>query len=243
MMKKTSCFSTTLLCGLLLSCFLLAGCGSQQLDKVDIEMKEISTEITADNGVVLMEISSTYPVLSAEKESTVLTKLNQQFQQTAEDYVQAAANDTQVITGAAQMYQENPENFVPYYFHHTAEVTYNQKGIFSLIWNNSFYTGGAHPNLNSLAENYDLNTGELLSLGDLLDMDNDKAYELVEQRYQGVIQTNSEDFFPDAAQYLTEHLPSIQFYMAPEGPTVFFQVYEVAPYAAGRVDIIIGGDN
>ena len=109
-----------------------------------------------------------------------------------------------------------------------------------MLWSQYSFLGGAHGYTAYDGETYDLNTGEPLSLGDLLDMKDDKAYELVEQRYQGVLQVHPEDFSENASQFVSEHIREIEYYLDADGVNVFFQVYDVAPYAAGRIDIIIG---
>lgn len=244
-MKKTArqILFTIFCC--LLSLTLLCSCGQQQpqVETVEVSMEELTQNVETEDGVLLMTVKAVYPVLTASVESELIPEFNQLFKERAEQYVQGVLNtylQEEAEDNVIQYYLNNSENFLPYGFEFSAEVTYQQDGLISLLWSQYSFLGGAHGYTAYDGETYDLNTGEPLSLGDLLDMKDDKAYELVEQRYQGVLQVHPEDFSENASQFVSEHIREIEYYLDADGVNVFFQVYDVAPYAAGRIDIIIG---
>ena len=229
----------------LLTATLFCSCGKQQphLETVEVTMEEIAQNVETEDGILLMTVKAKYPVLTADVESELIPEFNQLFQERAEQYVQGVLA-TYLQEGAEdniiQRYLQLGDKFQPYGFEFSAETTYQQNGIISFLWSQYSYLGGAHPYTAYDGETYDLNTGEPLSLGDLLEMKDDKAYAMVEQRYQGVLQAHPDDFFPEASQFVSEHIQEIEYYLDADGVNVFFQVYDVAPYAAGRIDIIIG---
>lgn len=244
MQKKTKQLLFTIL-GCLLVATLLCSCGTEQprVETVEITMEELSQHVETEEGVLLLDVKASYPILTASVESELIPEFNKLFKERAEQYIQGVLNTylaEDAEDNVIQRYADLGEHFSPYVFIFSADITHQQDGLLSLLWNQYSYIGGAHGYTAYDGETYDLNTGEPLSLGDLLDMKDDEAYALVEQRYQGVLQAHPKDFYSEASQFVSENIQNIEYYLGADGVNVFFQVYDVAPYAAGRIDIIIG---
>ncbi len=133
----------------------------------------------------------------------------------------------------------------------TYEVTLHDHDVLSLVLHNYSYTGGAHPNQNTEAINLDTTTGELLTAEDLILVDNLQAFFQVEA--QKLLDEKRDVLYPEAADELQALINShpnswssaqmevfgqfSDFYITPSAVVVFYNAYDIAPYAAGDVEV------
>jgi len=218
-MKKNIRFLlTALLCCILNSVFLFA-CSQQQpqVNSVEFTTETLSEQIETEDGKLLLTVEASYPIFTTDVESEIISEFNQRFKEKAELYLQEIL-ETYLQDGSAdnvmQFYLANQEHFQSYGFALSPEVTYQQNGILSMIWSQYSYLSGAHGYTAFDGETYDLNTGELLSLGDLLEMKDDEAYKMIEQRYQGVLQAYPDNFYPESAAFVSENIQNIEYYLS-----------------------------
>lgn len=131
----------------------------------------------------------------------------------------------------------NPTSYFIYYSSEQMEVRRADKKVFSVIDHQTSYSGGAHGYYGNLCYNYDPVTGKLLTLDDIVKDKSrfkekvvEKLAELPENRgvypdYTDIIDSYNDDDFILNITY--------------EGVEVFFNPYEVGPYAAGMISVII----
>ena len=121
----------------------------------------------------------------------------------------------------------------------TGEVLYQSPDIVSIGLKNFSYTGGAHPNSYFDLLNFDLREKKMLQLGDLI---NDLAsFEtIVEKHFRKYHQLdekadfNKAGFFWDGAFSLPAN-----YALKEEGIYLYYNKYEVAPYAVGATELLI----
>jgi len=131
-------------------------------------------------------------------------------------------------------------NSARHFFQYSAfsrhEVKYNKDGILSLVQTFYTYTGGAHGMTLLDAVNLDLVNQKELTLADILpELERQKAVILAEINRQIAI---------DPSQYFMDYLPvdylnEDNFYLTEEGLVIFYQLYEIAPYASGIQEFVI----
>lgn len=204
--------------------FLAAGCGDkdvQTLASVDVAQQE--STLTTEAG---QTVSLSYPVVSATTNSAdvdkMLEKLNAQFQQDAEAFVQQVADEFGSVAGDAV-------------FAYHAEVRYNAKGMLSVVQMEDF----AGEKYLQYAATYSLGSGDKMTLGELLDMKESKAEATVIQQFGGVVQSDPATFHADAAEYIKKHLDEVQYYRYDEGLGVFCQPGTIAPESTGVLEMVI----
>lgn len=130
------------------------------------------------------------------------------------------------------------------YSYYTADtITRLDSRIFSMTVYYSSYTGGAHPNNTQEAKNFNLATGELLSLSQVLLPEGQDA---LETKILDWLRTKASDFglFEDYQSVVTSKFQSsvlkeqtTAWYFSDNGLVVFFNPYDITPYAAGVVKI------
>lgn len=116
-------------------------------------------------------------------------------------------------------------------------------GVLSLLGSYASYSGTPHPEKNYLSVNYDLVTGNVLTLSDILtaETSTDTLYPLIIQGlnlqkdekflYEGFEDTVKEQFVRNTAWYFSQ-----------TGLCFYFSPYEIAPYASGLITIEIPYD-
>lgn len=133
-----------------------------------------------------------------------------------------------------QEYLEHLGSEIKYSANTEFEVMYNQDGVLSIVMLFYEYTGGAHGHTYQQSLNYDLVSEKEIVLTDL-QIPHVKQVFLEEINRQ--IEDHREDFFDDAVP--VESLKETDFYLTDKGIVIFYQLYEIAPYAAGIQEFLI----
>ncbi|OXS26513.1 MAG: hypothetical protein BI182_02040 [Acetobacterium sp. MES1] len=121
----------------------------------------------------------------------------------------------------------------------TAAITYNNNNIISVTQEQYRYNGGAHGNSELTAHSFGTRTGDELLLGDLLAIPDSQISAKLTAEFQQL--KNSDPNYSDIdltaiASKLGANSP---YYLTTTGVCVFFNPYEVAPGALGRVELLI----
>jgi len=203
---------------LILVALLVTGCGGESvaLDSVDVEMHQESCMA----GDVSVELS--YPVVSSSEDAGQLVeKLNQQFRNDAEDFVNLVA----------EQYADAQANES---FSYQADVLYNQDGMISVVQGQR-----CGDDYFQYAATYSLTDGEKMTLGELMDMKEARAEETVIKQFGGIIQSYPDAFHADAAEYVNSHIDEVQYYRYSEGLGVFFPVGTIADAEMGVQEMVM----
>ncbi len=131
----------------------------------------------------------------------------------------------------------------------TAHVSRLDEKVFSVIYQDSNFTGGAHGSYGAVAYNFDMSTGERLTLDQLSeDPEEFSAYlvgvmlEMAEADEDEYFSQRIEDsFLPEGGreEAFGNLLRDGSWYFDREGMVVSSTLYELGPYAAGTVDFHI----
>ena len=158
--------------------------------------------------------------------------------------VDAARLDAESIMNAAQNDYTPEITWHPYYY----EILYSPKridhNILSLFGTQNSYSGSTHGSLSCVTANYDLSTGDVLTLGSILHMDANKD-DIIRLVIQKLDEHASEyrlfDGYKDGVYSRLggdENLYE-DFFFTTTGLNFFFTPYEIAPYSAGIITVEI----
>ncbi len=121
-------------------------------------------------------------------------------------------------------------------FHqYQAMVTYdvkNKGNILSLVFKYYQYTGGAHGLTSVVSYNLDTDTGKDISLKDFLNRTN-LNIDQVKEKIVSEIGANPNNYFPDAIETI-RNKNNLSYYVKDYNLFIYFQSYDIAPYAAGN---------
>lgn len=170
--------------------------------------------VTKSNSNADIEIQ--YPTISGLTDEAQKA-INAVLKQKADNFAAASEEQASKRDGSVERKYEFIQNYV---------VTFNREGVLSIVIDQYSYTGGAHGGTFREGLTFSLKNGKRLELGDLL-----KAAPNYKQTLDKLLKerTKKEDFAIDSAGLKDKP----DFYIKEGGLAIFYQQYEIAPYAAG----------
>ncbi|MBW7476896.1 DUF4163 domain-containing protein [Paenibacillus oenotherae] len=208
----------------------------------DAKAKVISIQPIIENDLKLVgklledasefgEVTVQYPQLEGFADKAVQDKINEVLKAEAEEYFQSGQELMVDYEGyAAEMGDEIP----PMAFDVSYSVTYNEKNRLSLQYNIYEYSGGAHGMYDYQPHNFNLETGEEITL---------KEAALGNENYIGIINEAVKKGIKEQDLYLLSPFETIapdqRFFIRGDSIVVFFGLYEYTPYAAGMPEFSI----
>ena len=155
----------------------------------------------------------------------------------------AQADAESILNSAKNDYTPNAP-WVPYFYQIIYSPTRIDHGVLSLFGAQNSYAGGMHGSKSCVAANYDLLTGDVLTLGSIMHMDADKEdfIEIIINKLEDV----KEEYYlyDDYKEGVRSRLDGDEnlyedFFFTTTGLSFFFSPYEIAPYASGIITVEI----
>ena len=169
---------------------------------------------------------------------------NLTVQQAADSFTNRYTREYQTNLAPLYAQDRSDESKRQWYEYHYAVTTHTQAGrddIVVYIADVDYYEGGAHGITQQLVMNFDPDTGEQLTLKKVFVPGAEtRLTELLLQRLMDMHDVNSvealraKDFL-----YSMDMFPSENFIMGTDELTFIYNIYEIAPYAAGRTEITL----
>lgn len=183
----------------------------------------------ADDSLAYIEIE--YPVIKTQNkkvEEKINNFLKNEFTVSIEWYESILSSD-----------EERPEHLgkIPYEFNTAYDVKLNTTKIFSVCLNHYEYTGGAHGNFFASCFNINLNTGDQITLQNLLRRNSlNELSEIVSDKILEMFEAETlveAGLFDDVLIIEWDQ----DFYLTPNSLVVQFDPYEIAPYYMGDIEV------
>lgn len=217
------------------SCIILgvSVCAHEALEPHKItDDRVIYSAIQAGNYV-----SFEYPILTEMEgySSDVIEAVNQKFREDAESRAESEAAGYEET---AQWYIEEGRDDLAdaLTYEVTCDSVYILNHAYSVMQNHYTYSGGAHGYAWKEGHTYDMNTGELMSMGEILGCSEEIAKEAVVLAYYddiiGQVEFITEDSIRDAFE-------DMEYWFDEEGLRVSIAQYIVASYAAGPQEVLV----
>ena len=148
-----------------------------------------------------------------------------------EAYIANCQNEVTTEYNDLQSSGEELFTNLQHYIDLSFNVTLNENKLLSFTLNESSYEGGAHPNYNSIAINADRESGELIRLEFAFTPEH--MADLMALEKTKLLAEHGEDLYPD----ILDERQTISFYLTPTALVTFYSPYEIAPYAAGPIEV------
>ncbi len=154
-------------------------------------------------------------------------KISKLFQMAMVDYEHSIANHFPI---------HRYEAYISY------TVTYNQNCALSIYFDQYEYTGGAHGLTTRTSDTWDLQRSRRMQLDDFFpNRDDDKEFLIT--RINQMIKNQAADenymYFDPYEQLVSDSFKKNSFYLTTDGLVIYFQQYDIAPYAAGMPSFLI----
>ena len=198
----------------------------------------ISEEMKYDD-VTVLNYRIEYPEFVSDNYKKSIRAVNQFYKGEA----LALQNNfrTKLYRMAVEQYLDDIKNGFPVHVFEalqTFEVTYNKACIISLYFDNYRYTGGAHGLTVRTSQTWNLKTGKMLKLRELYKCsDNYKSY--IKKKIIEQIRENPDIYFENYEELVEQTFDVNNFYCTPQGVVVYFQQYDIAPYASGIREFLL----
>jgi hypothetical protein len=191
-----------------------------------------------EDGTLLLEAKITVPQLENPENMEGIAAINRYYEEFAKEFMAYAVGKGRL--GAQEERDSAREagfDFHTHRYESAAEIYYNGNNLLSVLRTDFEFTGGAHPMHYRSAATFDITTGEKLGLADILGGSTEEALERVFDLVQAQIEERegssgfyyNESYREDLRAYYGEE----DFYLTGDGLAFYYQLYALAPYAAG----------
>lgn len=202
-----------------------------ELDSVEYNIQRMDMSVSNSNGEKMADLYYDLVVLSGSGEG--VTKINQALDTDYQEY----KTNNQAITA-----ESLSEAFdLPYFDTYSTAVTHNDSGIFSVIFTADWFWGGVH-NINYYGKTFDLNSGEALSIRNLIDAEDSVISAYLKETAKQYIRNSGDRYFMEDAEKTVEayELDTFPFYIEDKQIILCFETYELASGADGPIIIPTG---
>ncbi len=203
---------------------------------------------TADGKICNPEEASKSSDEGYRNKAKICRAFNDEMQRAAEQ-VEAAAQERLETAreNYADLDEKQRKDWMCYAEELTIGQTYQTDGLLSILGNGYTDGGGAHPSTYTGVWNFDLAEGKFITFDSLTGDDNplgsilystftSAIFDAIEQQGLG------DGYLDDYESYVSDLSANANFYFTDSGMTIVFDVYVLAPYAAGPQAFIIPYD-
>lgn len=191
------------------------------------------------NGETLLTYKIEYPEFTSPCYKMNLRKANMFYLEKALEFQKYC--ETELFDEAVQLYYDSIDNGFPIHVFEAQlvyDVTYLCSCIISVYFDRYEYTGGAHGNTIRTSETWNLRSGGLIELPQLVRCLLDyKSYILSAVAAQ--IEKEPEIYFENYEELIAEAFNENSFYCRRKGIVVYYQQYEIAPYSSGIREFLL----
>lgn len=179
----------------------------------------------------------TYPSFSTTCVLTAAQTANTYYMQLAEATEQYCR--TVLYPQAVESARYIPDNHPPfnrYTLDMNYHITYNTGCITSLYMDTYTYMGGSHQELKRTSDTWDFCSGRQLHLEDVIPLTpgtQDGLQTAIEQQIAERLKESPGAYSEDYPYLLRNKFNQSQFFLRPGHIVIYYQQYDIAPYAAG----------
>lgn len=162
--------------------------------------------------------------------------------------IDATHSEAETLRNAAEAAFTNTSDWSAYLYQFTLSPTRIDPGVLSFFGLNTQYSGASHPEKTTSAANYDILTGDVLTLAGILAPGasaNSFCKLVISELTENKDNLKLYDFFEETVQdrFAADPTKDENFYFTPEGLCFFFEPMELAPYTAGVIHVQIPYDH
>lgn len=206
--------------------------------KANISMRRYKHTFKYDN-IDVFTLTIIYPIIHMPNNQLSQAIINHQINRQISDYYMYASSKLYEL--AVETYKDSLANNFPFhsfeaYMEYT--ITYNENGYLSLYVDKYEYTGGAHGNTIRSSDTWELCTGTHIPLYCYFKPETNYKELLIKEIIRQADENMNSDappYFEDYRKLIVEYFNPSSYYLTPEGLAIYYQQYEIAPYATGIV--------
>ncbi len=204
--------------------------------RVNVSTVTTAKKIDYESSPIL-SYSVNYPEFSAPGYRASMEKMNAYYRRKAQAFLRYI-NGT-LLKSAKADYRNSIQNGFPIHEYEAQmnfTVTYNQNCIVSLYTDQYEYTGGAHGSTVRTSETWNIKTGTQIPLQAFFPGNPHFQTELIQQidnQISEQISAGQNNYFDNYRELVAKYFNPAQYYLTPAGLVIYYQQYDIAPYATG----------
>lgn len=195
------------------------------------------------NDIPVLKYTIQYPSFTSTCKQAAVQFINEFYASLAKDkenYCHSVLYPQAVES--ARYIQKNYPPFHYYEFYMNYHITLNSGCITSLYMEQYTFMGGAHGSTTRTSDTWNFATGERIQLKNLYAYDpmyKDKILVRIREQISELLKTSPSSFFDDYTKLLQNTFNPNSFYLLPNGVVIYFQQYDIAPYASGLPEFLL----
>lgn len=201
--------------------------------EIVVENREVTQKLAYRRNPMLT-CTIDYPVFKSPDLRRALSRINRYYESQAAAFLRYCQKD--LFPAAVKQYkyaQSKGYPFFPYEGLFTHKVTSNEDCLLSLYMDHYEYTGGAHGTTIRSSDTWDFATGQRCSLEDFLPYDKETLFRKINDKIEWQLKSDQMMYFDDYPSLVAKTFNPENFYLTPDEVVIFFQQYDIAPYASG----------
>lgn len=209
---------------------------------VYVTFSQRSDDILDENGGKVFIYQCYEPAIVAEDD-----KVNAWLASVVNNAAQITANEIACVEEQAlndlQSREEDGPSFYTHSYYSNVTTERLDNHVISALQVNSVYSGGAHPNNAQIAYNLDIQNQKVLKLADVIlpgaeDALKQRVLDELSGRFGGL---ENSGLYPDYAEIVSSSFEgsnlTANWYFTEDSFVIYFNCYDIAPYAAGIIKI------
>ena len=192
-----------------------------------------SSHVTAPDGTVVLNVE-----LKCDEATVGNGKVSINGAMANETYGRGEAFQQAYGEQALAEYAADPDGFRPYYYMGSYTLMREQDGYTSFLAAISYYDGDEE-SVTYFSHTYDMNSGKVVKLDDLVsDSPEDLEY-LWEMSFLALIEAEPDAFYSNASKKLEKNIDKVDFYLTESGIVFYLSPGIIAPEETGAVSFEI----
>lgn len=210
--------------------------------QVIIREKIIQQDMYYKNQIV-MKYTIKYPQFISAYFYTVSDKLNSYYRTRAHMYEKSnVMNLYQMATVEHEYSMANDFPFRQFEAYIAYVVPYNQNCAVSLYFDQYEYAGGAHGLTTRTSDTWNMQKSKKIQLSDLFPHKSNVGEYVTSYITEHIVKSaegEKSQYFEDYEKLVKDNFKAGSFYLTKEGVVIYFQQYDIAPYAVGLPEFLI----
>jgi hypothetical protein len=206
---------------------------------VNVKTMTIEKEMKYD-GITLLKYKIEYPQFSSLFYANSIRIVNNYYRNNALQYQKYC--ETELFKMAVEQYKYDKANGYPIMVYEALQifdVTYNNFCIISVYFDRYQFTGGAHGNTIRTSQTWNLQTTGRVNLNQLVTCTKNPKIYVTAEIIRQISESDPSIYFDNYASLVVQTFNPNSFYCKPEGLVIYFQQYDIAPYATGIPEFIL----
>ena len=197
-------------------------------------------------GVTMIRVSTEYFDVVLSNNRIAELRINSSIRMEVWNFLNHASNT--LYRQAIRDYKYSQINGFPFHPYEAVlnySVTFNESCHLSDYHDRYEYTGGAHGITARGSDTWDLNTGWRMPLSSFFPQSTDYQRYVIDritEQAEKNITENPGIYFEDYKKLIVQNFNPNSFYLTPQGIVVYYQQYDIAPYATGIVEFLLPYD-